>query len=46
MTVLPEDGSFIPRVQDIEQVIGSYTKKMAKSREEYLGYGERGAVQA
>ena len=24
--VLPEDGSFIPRVQDIEQVIGSYTK--------------------
>jgi aspartate aminotransferase len=24
--VLPEDGSFIPRIQDIEQVIGSYTK--------------------
>ncbi len=24
--VLPEDGSFIPRVRDIEQVIGSYTK--------------------
>lgn len=24
--VHPEDGSFIPRIQDIEQVIGSYTK--------------------
>ena len=24
--VLPEDGSFIPRIQDIEQVVGSYTK--------------------
>mgnify|MGYP000172749183 CR=1 FL=1 len=24
--VEPEDGSFIPRIQDIEQVIGSYTK--------------------
>jgi aspartate aminotransferase len=24
--VLPEGGSFIPRIQDIEQVIGSYTK--------------------
>jgi aspartate aminotransferase len=24
--VRPEDGSFIPRIQDIEQVIGSYTK--------------------
>jgi aspartate aminotransferase len=24
--VLPEDGTFIPRLQDIEQVVGSYTK--------------------
>ena len=24
--VEPEDGSFIPRIQDIEQVVGSYTK--------------------
>ncbi len=24
--VTPEDGSFIPRIQDIEQVVGSYTK--------------------
>ena len=24
--VAPEDGSFIPRIQDIEQVLGSYTK--------------------
>ena len=24
--VAPEDGSFIPRIQDIEQVVGSYTK--------------------
>ena len=24
--VAPEDGSFIPRLQDIEQVVGSYTK--------------------
>ena len=24
--VQPEDGSFIPRIQDIEQVVGSYTK--------------------
>jgi aspartate aminotransferase len=24
--VTPEDGSFIPRLQDIEQVVGSYTK--------------------
>ena len=24
--VLPEDGSFIPRIQDIEQVVGSYTR--------------------
>ncbi len=24
--VRPEDGSFIPRLQDIEQVVGSYTK--------------------
>jgi aspartate aminotransferase len=24
--VHPEDGSFIPRIQDIEQVVGSYTK--------------------
>ncbi len=24
--VLPEDGSFIPRLEDIEQVVGSYTK--------------------
>jgi len=24
--VVPEDGSFIPRLQDIEQVVGSYTK--------------------
>ncbi len=24
--VFPEDGSFIPRIQDVEQVIGSYTK--------------------
>ena len=28
------------------KVIGSYTKKMAKSREEYLGYGEPGASRA
>ena len=28
------------------KVIGSYTKKMAKSREEYLGYGEKGASRA
>ncbi|MCB2222537.1 MAG: GatB/YqeY domain-containing protein [Actinobacteria bacterium] len=28
------------------QVIGSYTKKMAKAREEYLGYGEQGASRA
>ena len=26
VAVHPEDGSFIPRIQDIEQVIGSYTK--------------------
>jgi len=24
--VTPEDGSFIPRIEDIEQVVGSYTK--------------------
>ena len=24
--VEPEDGSFVPRIQDIEQVVGSYTK--------------------
>lgn len=28
------------------KVIGSYTKKMAKAREEYLGYGEKGASRA
>ena len=28
------------------RVIGSYTKKMAKAREEYLGYGEKGASRA
>jgi uncharacterized protein YqeY len=27
-------------------VIGSYTKKMAKAREEYLSYGEKGASRA
>ena len=26
VAVRPEDGSFIPRIQDIEQVVGSYTK--------------------
>ena len=26
VAVHPEDGSFIPRIQDIEQVLGSYTK--------------------
>ncbi len=26
VAVPPEDGSFIPRIQDIEQVVGSYTK--------------------
>ena len=26
VAVRPEDGSFVPRVQDIEQVVGSYTK--------------------
>jgi uncharacterized protein YqeY len=29
-----------------EKVIGSYVKKMDKSREEYEGYGERGAAMA
>jgi uncharacterized protein YqeY len=28
------------------KVIGSYTKKMAKARDEYLGYGEKGASRA
>jgi len=28
------------------EVIGSYTKKMAKAREEYEGYGEKGASRA
>jgi uncharacterized protein YqeY len=28
------------------KVIASYTKKMAKAREEYLGYGEKGASRA
>jgi len=28
------------------KVIGSYTKKMTKARDEYLGYGEQGAAQA
>ncbi len=28
------------------RVIGSYTKKMSKAREEYLGYGEKGASRA
>ncbi len=26
VAVTPEDGSFVPRLQDIEQVVGSYTK--------------------
>jgi len=26
VAVEPEDGSFVPRIQDIEQVVGSYTK--------------------
>jgi aspartate aminotransferase len=26
VAVTPEDGSFIPRIEDIEQVVGSYTK--------------------
>jgi aspartate aminotransferase len=26
IAVTPEDGSFIPRIEDIEQVVGSYTK--------------------
>jgi len=26
VAVAPEDGSFIPRIEDIEQVVGSYTK--------------------
>jgi uncharacterized protein YqeY len=28
------------------KVIGSYTKKMAKARDEYLGYGDKGASRA
>lgn len=28
------------------KVIGSYTKKMTKARDEYLGYGEKGASRA
>ncbi|MBU1865536.1 MAG: GatB/YqeY domain-containing protein [Actinobacteria bacterium] len=34
-----DDGLYV-------RVIGSYTKKMAKAREEYLGYGEKGASRA
>jgi aspartate aminotransferase len=26
VAVTPEDGSFIPRIEDVEQVVGSYTK--------------------
>jgi uncharacterized protein len=42
------DPGFSGEIDDAlyQKVIGSYVKKMEKSRDEYAGYGERGAAMA
>jgi uncharacterized protein YqeY len=48
VSMVRSDPGFEGEVDDAlyERVIGSYVKKMDKSREEYEGYGERGEAMA
>ncbi|HEY5890178.1 MAG TPA: GatB/YqeY domain-containing protein [Acidimicrobiia bacterium] len=48
ISVVKSDPGFQGDADDAvyQRVIGSYVKKMDKSREEYEGYGERGAAMA
>lgn len=48
VSVVKSDPGFHGDADDAlyEKVIGSYVKKMDKSREEYEGYGDRGAAMA